>query len=294
MKHEKFLEQSYAQRQFVVFALDSDIAKMEKESGSQSKVMINKALDIVPFILPVGFTAKLVAVGASMLVKEIYERYSNTEQSGIAISTLPFKMAEKLNLPIGHPRMNVLYVLNPASTNTYVPVSDFHSMIFESRTCELIKILNHLGAKKIDITHEIINNKNIGSTEITADQDAPQVKTNKKEPENITNKKIIDISANFGYHNNTTKKVIYSGNFDGGEPKPLPDNLAWYHQEQTWQQMVDSRLNWGAKNFSLELNYDEDFGINASLKVKLDDIGLEIGGNFTTIKKTRWTISGEF
>ena len=277
MKNKELMTLPYDQRQFVVFALDSDIAKMEKESGSQSKVMINKALDIVPFILPVGFTAKLVAVGASMLVKEIYERYSNTEQSGIAISTLPFKMAEKLNLPIGHPRMNVLYVLNPASTNTYVPVSDFHSMIFESRTCELIKILNHLGAKKIDIAHEINENT---KAEANASIKIPT--------------DTIDISGEVGYHDKILKKIVYSGNFDGGEPKPLPDNLAWYHQEQTWQQMVDSRLNWGAKNFSLELNYDEDFGINASLKVKLDDIGLEIGGNFTTIKKTRWTISGEF
>jgi hypothetical protein len=74
----------------------------------------------------------------------------------------------------------------------------------------------------------------------------------------------------------------------------LPSNLKWYLEEPTWRAVATGRLKHGMKDFSLELNYSEDYGVNASLTVAAGKAGYDLGGKFQSHKETSWTISGKF
>jgi hypothetical protein len=64
--------------------------------------------------------------------------------------------------------------------------------------------------------------------------------------------------------------------------------------EPLWQEVANARLDSGLRAFTLEVNYTDDFGINASLKAKIAGVGLEIGGTFTEYRETVWKLGGTF
>ena len=54
------------------------------------------------------------------------------------------------------------------------------------------------------------------------------------------------------------------------------------------------RLENGLESYSLEVNYEEDYGINAKVSAKLQKIGFDIGGSYSNIESTKWVMQGEF
>jgi hypothetical protein len=61
-----------------------------------------------------------------------------------------------------------------------------------------------------------------------------------------------------------------------------------------WQELAQARIQFGLKNFSLKVQYEDDFGVNAGLKVKVKDTGLDLGGNFEGYQSTVWDITAKF
>ena len=53
-------------------------------------------------------------------------------------------------------------------------------------------------------------------------------------------------------------------------------------------------MKYGLKDFSLSVTYNDDFGINAGLKMQVAKVGLELGGKFEDHAATEWKISGKF
>lgn len=51
-------------------------------------------------------------------------------------------------------------------------------------------------------------------------------------------------------------------------------------------------MNYGMREFSLVVNYQDDFGVNAGLKLKAEKAGLDLGGSFGSHLVTTWKISG--
>ncbi len=152
-----------------------------------------------------------VAIEAGTIVaKEIYARYVKASEDIQSLQTLPISMSEQLLMPIGHPRLNVIYVGNSSIPTQYIPISDFHKVMLESRITELFTILMHLGAKEIIIEVEDIQTTNIkekldtNSTKVSSSHDAT-----------------ISLEYNF----NKSKYVYYKGNFSGGEVQSLQDDL---------------------------------------------------------------------
>jgi hypothetical protein len=68
----------------------------------------------------------------------------------------------------------------------------------------------------------------------------------------------------------------------------------WFNHEPTWQAIAEGRLMHGLKNFSIDLKYADDFGINAGLAAKIRKTGLDVGGKFEDHQSTHWRISGRF
>lgn len=42
------------------------------------------------------------------------------------------------------------------------------------------------------------------------------------------------------------------------------------------------------------MNYDDDFGVNAGLKLSAKKAGVDLGGNFENRESTTWKLVGKF
>lgn len=104
----------------------------------------------------------------------------------------------------------------------------------------------------------------------------------------------IDIGSEAGSKEHTKQTILFHAELNNEQPPSLPTNLVWYPYEATWQQIAEGRLTFGLKNFLLYLNYNDDFGINAGLKLKIEKAGLDLGGTFERQIATSWRISGDF
>lgn len=58
--------------------------------------------------------------------------------------------------------------------------------------------------------------------------------------------------------------------------------------------IADGRINFGLREFNLNITYDDDFGVNAGLKVAVKKVGLDIGGSFEDHQSTVWRLEGSF
>ncbi len=58
--------------------------------------------------------------------------------------------------------------------------------------------------------------------------------------------------------------------------------------------MAHRRLEYGTSRFKARLSYEDSFGIDANLKVGLDNLGVKLGGNYSEFESTEWEFEGEF
>ncbi len=50
----------------------------------------------------------------------------------------------------------------------------------------------------------------------------------------------------------------------------------------------------GCAKLQLAVRYEDDYGVNAGLKVSAQKAGLELGGTFQEHESTTWKINGRF
>lgn len=53
-------------------------------------------------------------------------------------------------------------------------------------------------------------------------------------------------------------------------------------------------MQFGLAQFSLTVNFEDDFDVNAGMKLCAQKAGLDLGGTFKDHTATTWTINGEF
>lgn len=212
---------------------------------------------------------------ASVAVKEGYAAWERSRENGI--KTLPIKRseAEKLIFPPGHPRDGVLYACHPADTNTYFTVASFHRAAFEHKLAEAVNLLMHLGATKFKVEH--ING---WSTEFASHLAVPL--------------KQATINTDAGSTSGAKSTILFEASLPKNRSCVVPSDLVWYPHERTWQSAAKGRLDFGMDDFSLMISYVDDFGINAGLKLKATNSGLDLGGKFEEHIATSWKIEGTF
>lgn len=183
-------------------------------------------------------------------------------------------------LPPGHPRNRIVYAGHPALPEVYVPLADFHRLTFEHKFSEVISLLMHLGAKTIKVEH-VTGWGTEFSSRLSAGLPSAGLL-------------ITDIGAEANAIKESQQTLLFDAELENSHPSSLPDNLVWYPYESTWQQVAKGRLEFGLKNFNLTLNYNDDYGINAGIKFKIDRAGLDAGGSFEKYTATTWRIYGNF
>jgi len=274
-KGTSFLSKPYSERQFIVVADDKLIKGNEKlrhkpemtfksEGVKRTKIILRTLENIVPatylFTDVVGTVLK--AVG-------------KLKSKGIDAIFISKKEAQKLIFPPGHPQEKVLYVGHPTKPEIYYPFSEFHRMTFEHKFSEALEMLMSLGATEIEV-YRVKGWSNEFSAKLN-------VSIKDWEPG-------IEVSKD----KKAAGKLLFKASFKGKKKPTLPKNLVWYPHEQTWQKIAEGRMKYGMKNFALIIQYEDNFGVNTGLKVKVIKSGLDIGGKFEDHKKTAWRIVGKF
>lgn len=284
---DRFFDLPYSDRQLIVFfdepiTSDSSLIKeisdldfFQRFDDSSFAKELEKSFKFTYYDLPLFIWKKLLP-RINTQVKRT--RMNNIKTKiGVKVQPFPKRYSIKFDLPLGHPRDGLIYAGHPAAPKVYYPIADFHRAVFEHKFSEIITILMNLGAKKITVKHVQGWGKSFSSK---VGVSLPFSEENA----NVNGK----LSAQ------DRNEILYEAQFEVSSTPNLPENLVWYNHENTWQQVVNGRLNFGLKNFLLNLQYQEDYGINAGLKMKIQKVGYQLGGEFERHQSTVWEIKGDF
>lgn len=183
--------------------------------------------------------------------------------------------ARNLVFPLGHFRERTLYVAHPASPAVYYTTAAFHRMVFEHKFSEAIFLLMSLGASKITVEH--IRG---WAREFAANMSASFPG--------------MDATVSAGKSEKSGHSMLFVATLNNKHASSIPTNLVWFPHEPTWQAVTQGRMQFGLRQFSLSVNYEDAFGVNADLKVRAQKAGLDLGGAFEDHTATTWKIYGDF
>ena len=196
---------------------------------------------------------------------------------GVNVLSVSRSESTMLQFPPGHPQDGVLYVGHPTVHEIYYPTAQFHRLAFEHKLSEAIELLMALGAIEINVEHQVGWGK--------------EFSTNLNVP---TGKAGEQVGTTAGKNTEKQRHVLFQISLEGTSDPSVPDELVWFPQEPTWQQVARGRIKYGMKSFSISLRYENDFGINADLEVMAGKAGLNLGGKFKNHESTIWKVQGSF
>lgn len=272
----KLLDHPYSDRQLIVVT-DDEVVKASRDAEKQAAER-GKGVDWAK----IGEFAVRTLLGSPGLLiaevtKEAIKAWSRARESGIQILQVGKTESKIINFPPGHPREGLLYIGHPAEPNVYYITAEFHRITFEHKFCEAINLLMSLGATKISVEHVTGWSKDFSSRLSVPLSEAG-----------------VSVGAESGFDAQSTSKILYEATLSGTQKPKLPDNLVWYPHEPTWQSIAKGCIDFGLKDFSLSVCYEDDYGVNAGLKVAVQKAGLELGGKFEDHQSTIWRIAGQF
>ena len=242
--------------------------KTKQEHAGDINYLILAGLIVNGIVIPfVGGTAVAAAIYA----------WAKARDNGLKVVLLSQSEASHLKLPPGHPREGVIYVGHPADPKVYYALADFHRITFQHKFAEAVDLLMALGATGLEVEHIAGWSKDFSAT---LDVGIPSAD--------------IGGGATAGRSRKQSSSLLFKAKLKGSELPALPDGLIWYHHEPTWQLVAKGRLTYGLEDFSLLVSYQDDFGINAGLKLQAQKAGLDVGGKFEDHQSTVWRIHGKF
>jgi hypothetical protein len=260
MHFDEFLTLPRTGRQIVVFADDKLVQFMEARGLHARRPGAREAFRLGgDGIDPLG----------------VYNAVWRTLSEEINIRAIPESWAAKLGLSPGHPRRATAYAAHPVSTAKYLPIGDFHRLLFEQKIAELVSILASLGAISLEV--ECVEGWSEAMA-LSISIGLPHLRT----------------GVGSGSSQVVLRRVLFQAQFRQRGPQELPRDLVWYPHEPLWQQLSNMRLSGALEEFSVRVEYRNDFGINAGLIGTIEQLGLELGGQFTKQESTVWMMAGKF
>lgn len=273
----------YAERQLIVVVADALVAaerevegKAEPGDGGAKWLAIATAARA---IAPATRSVAVLATGSivAVLAVEAARAAARARDSGVDVLTVASTEAASLTFPPGHPRDGVLYVGHPAVPTTYYAAAGFHRHTFEHKFAEAVGLVMALGATQLEVEHV-----KGWSDQFAANLEVP----------------LPMAGAEAGLHAKQSRShgssALFKATLRGNANPKLPDGLVWYPHEPTWQQLAVGRLEHGLTQFQLSVRYEDDYGIDAGLKLAAGKAGLDLGGSFQEHESTVWRIEGNF
>ncbi|MEI8148423.1 MAG: hypothetical protein WCG62_05015 [Actinomycetes bacterium] len=220
--------------------------------------------------------AALGVVGAGAAAIYLWKARQRSDNANLPILVVATTQAESLSFPSGHPVQKVVYVADPGVAGNYYPVARFHRYLFDHKLAEALRFLRSLAATEISIEY------------IEGFTQSANIDFSLSPPASGGG----EIGGGVDRVRNAGAKITQD--LRPTAPAHIPKDLIWYREEALWQDLADARLNSGLREFTIDVRYSDDFGINAKLGAKINSVGYEIGGKFTECQETVWKLSGKF
>lgn len=176
---------------------------------------------------------------------------------------------ENFIFPPQHPQKGIIYSCTDFEPNFYIPLSSFHQYSFNLKQSSFIEMCASLNAKEILLIDETVDN----------------IKTNldaKIEIMESYNKLSAELKLE-GKKSEKTSFIFPKPN----EKKSIQYENKWIDCEPSWQTLQKLRVENNISEYTCELNYTDEMGINIEVATKLRNNGLNIGGSFEKIKKIK-------
>lgn len=218
-------------------------------------------------------------------------RMFNTLKGNSSASTIleEFNFPNALNIeeaskdftfPPGHPVDGMAYSCSSLEPKLYIPLSSFHDYIFQAKMSSFLDMCSCLNAKVAKVSH--------------VEEDGKEVTSELKVEKVPTQSGIID-----GELSSTFKSRVLNGmRIDYTFPKPNHDLIEfkspWLLEEPSWRTLNNVRFHRDVKSFQVELNHNNDFGVEAKVVAMFNKVGAKIGGSYSAFKKRRLVYDVEF
>jgi hypothetical protein len=268
------LKLPYAERQLIA-VFDDEVVKATRKGAETSKDGMDGD-DLKSVAARVAKEAlRYTVFGTLINITDALTAWVQARQNGLNVLQVGRSEAAHLQFPPGHPRDQALYVAHPAKPSVYYTMASFHRMAFEHKFAEAITLLMSLGATQIEVEHV-----QGWDRKFTSQMSVPL--------------QAIDAGLHASKSAGTQSSLLFKATFDNKQNTSVPEGLVWFAHEPTWQALADGRTRYGMNEFSLAVNYEDDFGVNAGLKLQAQKAGLDIGGTFENHVATTWKIYGKF
>lgn len=224
------------------------------------------------------FSFNLISLGEAA-IRSIVEARRRALTEGLNVQMVGYQQAKGLLFPPGHPRAKLVYLQHPANPSLYYPVASFHRHVFEHKFSEALLLLGALGANEINVEHV-----KGWSREFAGEMSVPI-------PPSAGSGQI---GASVGTQARAADKLLFHASLRGSDTPAMISDPVWFPHESTWQVVAKLRLDHGMDAFSLSLNYEDDYQVNANLTAAIESAGFQVGGKFENHLSTVWTMSGNF
>jgi hypothetical protein len=186
---------------------------------------------------------------------------------------------KSLKFPVGHPIDGGIYCTSEMDSKRYVPISSFHSDMYNNKLSFFMDMCSILGVKECTMT-EMCKNGQTFKFDVGASG-----------KDNINDN---DNELKGGTEKNDLLKM--EGNFSFPKPKHQIKRIdsKWLNSEQTWDKMQDIRIERDMTSYKIEFNIDNDFGINLNTIAKFRGDKLKFGGQFKEFTISSYTYKINF
>lgn len=214
--------------------------------------------------------------GVRKQVKRWWKKWQLSRKAGLGILYADAAAVNDLEFPAGHPIHNLLYVAHPTDSHRYLVAAEFHRAAFQDKAAEAIGLLRALGAAQLTVRHVTGWRREIGLSLASEGADP------------------VEGTANSNHEQSEGAEILFTARYAPTHAPSLPENLHWYFDEPLWKQIADGRLHSNLRTFTLDLSYQQDFGIDVAVAAAVQSVGFSLGGEFKAHLATQWQITGEF
>ena len=275
------LSRPYSERQMIVVTEDEVVNALyqaELEVAAQAEHgsgAVQLGVEVSNIALRILFGPSVTILAE--LTVEAVKAWKRAQERGIPIRQVGKSEANQLTFPPGHPRDTVVYIGHPAMPNVYYTIAEFHRVTFEHKFSEAIRLLMYLGANQLRVEHV-----RGWSREFSSRLSVPLAQAT------------VAVTGHIETASESQVQLLYEAELPGTQEPKLPDCLVWYPHEPTWQVIAEGRLHFEMQQFSVNVVYEDDYGVNAGLRASAIKAGFDLGGNFEDHEATMWRISGRF
>lgn len=207
--------------------------------------------------------------------------------------------ADRLHFPVGHPVDGQIYVQHPYQPNTYFDLDTFHATMLERKHSELMRVLQALGAKRVECSLE--NTEGSRKKQASDTQVDGGAKTT-----HVSVETSVNVQKASSEEENLFLRLRQTMEFNVTEPPHLPDQLLFYHHEEKWQQIAQAALKNQCKRVEVVLEYRQDFAVTeqtaADVKTKVQilmpkvemHVNTDFSAELKRMTSTTWHYMVEF